>query len=156
MSANRRAPVHQDDPGADEDPSSELAPRIPVRIPARVGALVSLRAVTQAMVESGLGAVLVESPLGPTGFVTAMDVIEAVAGGADPDTVWAGEIARPTPRTVSCTQHPADVGKEMAAYELDVVAVVGENAAVGVASALDVLSAVLRLTQHRSVHQGER
>ena len=107
----------------------------------------SLRAVTQAMVESGLGAVLVESPLGPTGFVTAMDVIEAMASGADPDTVWAGEIARPTPRTVSCTQHPADVGEEMAAYELDVVAVVDENASVGVASALDILSAVLRLAQ---------
>ncbi len=99
------------------------------------------------MVESGLGAVLVESPLGPTGFVTAKDVIDAVAGGADPDTVWAGEITRPTPRTVSCNQHPADVGQEMAAYELEVVTVIDEDASVGVASALDVLRAVLGLAE---------
>ncbi len=135
------------DQGEHEDSESGPARRIPARVPARVGALESLRTVTQAMVASGLGAVLVESPLGPTGFVTAKDVIEAVANGADPDTVWAGEITRPTPRTVSCNQHPADVGAEMAAYELEIVAVVDEDASLGVASALDVLGAVLRLAK---------
>ncbi|HLN41466.1 MAG TPA: CBS domain-containing protein [Acidimicrobiales bacterium] len=138
------------------DSGPDLARRIPARVPARVGALESLRTVMQAMIASGLGAVLVESPLGPTGFLTAMDVIEAVAGGADPDTVWAGEIARPAPRTVSCTQHPADVGEEMTAYELEVVAVIDENAAVGVASALDVLSAVLRLAKEPTDHHRDR
>ena len=132
------------DIGDRRDSSPGPARRIPARIPARVGALDSLRSVAQAMVESGLGAVLVDNPLGPSGFVIAMDVIEAVASGADPDTVWAGEIARPSPRTVVCDQHPADVGAEMTAYELEVVTVVDENASVGVASALDVLSAVLR------------
>ena len=78
-----------------------------------------------------MGAVLVESPLGPAGLVTVYDVIEALASGADPDTVWAGDIARPTPRMVSCEQHPTEVGEEMAAYGLEVVAVVDEDTASG-------------------------
>jgi len=96
------------------------------------------------MVESGMGAVLVESPAGPAGLVTSRDIVEAVADGADPDLVWAGEIMRPAPRMVSCRQHPADIGEEMAAYELDIVAVVDEDTPLGVASALDILGAVIR------------
>ncbi len=127
-----------------EDPDQKQIRRIPSRVPARVDGLASLRVVTQRMLESGVGAVLVESPLGPVGLVSANDVIEAIAGGADPDTVWAGEVARPTPRMVSCRQHPAAVGEEMAAYQLEIVAVVDEDAPVALASALDVLGAVLR------------
>ena len=118
--------------------------RIPARVPARVDGLASLRTVTQRIMESGVGAVLVESPLGPVGLVTANDVIEAIAAGADPDTVWVGEITRPTPRMVSCRQHPAAVGEEMAAYRLEVIAVVDEDASVALATSLDVLGAVLR------------
>ena len=72
--------------------------------------------VARSMIESGLEAVLVDSPLGPVGIVTVHDVIEAVAGGADPDTCSAGEISGPAPRTVSSKQHPAAIGEEMAAY----------------------------------------
>jgi len=121
--------------------------RIPARVPARVDGLATLRVVARSMVESGVGAVLVESPLGPLGLVTASDVIEAIASGVDPDTVWAGEIARPAPRMVSGDQHPAQVGEEMAAHALEVVAVVDEDAPVALASALDVLGAVLRATR---------
>lgn len=118
--------------------------RIPARVPARVDGLASLRTVTQRIVDSGLGAVLVESPLGPIGVVTTNDVIEAIAAGADPDTVWAGDVTRPTPRMVSCQQHPAAVGEVMAAHGLEVVAVMDEDAPVTLATALDVLGAVLR------------
>jgi CBS domain-containing protein len=76
--------------------------------------------------------------------VTAKDVIEALAVGADPDVVWAGEIMRPAPRMVSCEQHPAAIGEEMAAYDLEIVAVVDEDAQLGVASALDILGAMIR------------
>gem|GEM_PF-6233051 len=127
-----------------EDPDQKEMRRIPARVPARVDGLASLRVVTQRMLESGVGAVLVESPLGSVGLVSANDVIEAIAGGADPDTLWAGEVARPAPRMVSSRQHPASVGEEMAAYRLEIVAVVDEDAPVALASALDVLGAVLR------------
>jgi CBS domain-containing protein len=129
-----------------DEPESagERTRRIPVRVPAQVGGLASLRAVARCMVDSGVGAVLVESPGGPVGLVTAKDVIEAVAAGADPDVVWAGEIMRPAPRMVSCQQPPDDIGEEMAAYELDIVAVVDEDTRLGVASALDILGAVIR------------
>ena len=130
--------------GEPQDPRTKQMRRIPARVPARVDGLASLRAVTQRMLESGVGAVLVESPLGPVGLVSANDVIEAIAGGADPDAVWAGEVARPTPRVVSCRQHPVAVGEEMAAYRLEIVAVVDEDAPVALTSALDVLDAVLR------------
>ena len=124
--------------------------RIPARVPAHLDGMTSLRAVARSMVESGVGAVLVENPLGPVGFVTAGDVIEAVATGADPDTVWAGEIARPTPRIVSCDRHPVDVGEEMAAYQLEIVAVADEDGPVALASALDVLGAVLSAARDTS------
>lgn len=118
--------------------------RIPARVPARVGGLTTLRSVARSMVESGAPAVLVEDPVGPTGLVTAKDIIEAVAAGGDPDIVWAGEIMRPTPRMVSCKQHPADVGEEMAADELDIVSVFDDGTSVGLATALDILGAVIR------------
>ena len=127
--------------GADE---KKRVRRIPARVPAQVGGLASMREVAWAMVESGVHAVLVESPAGPVGMVTVMDVIEALAVGADPDVVWAGEIMRPAPRVVSCEQHPAAIGEEMASYDLEIVAVVDEHAQLGVASALDILGAMIR------------
>jgi CBS domain-containing protein len=45
---------------------------------------------------------------------------------------------------VSCQQHPVAVAEEMAAYRLEIVAVVDEDSPVALASALDVLGAVLR------------
>jgi CBS domain-containing protein len=128
----------------------ERVRRIPARVPAQVDGLTNLRVVARAMVASGVHAVLVESPAGPVGLVTAKDVIEALAAGADPDVVWAGDIVRPAPRMVSCEQHPADVGEEMAAYDLEVVAVVDEGAAFGVASALDILGAIVRAAREPS------
>jgi CBS domain-containing protein len=121
----------------------ERVRRIPARVPAQVDGLKSMRVVARAMVESGVHAVLVESPAGPVGVVTAKDVIEALAAGADPDLVWAGEIMRPAPRMVSCDQHPAAIGAEMAAYDLEIVAVVDEDAQMGVAFALDILGAMI-------------
>ena len=126
------------------NPESRPNRRIPARVPALVDGLASLRRVAGLMMESGLGAVLVDSPAGLAGLITAKDVIEAIAAGADPDICWAGEIMRPVPRVVSCDQHPTEVGEEMLAYELDVVTVVTDNAPLGVASALDILGAVIR------------
>jgi CBS domain-containing protein len=126
---------------------SERIRRIPARVPAKVDGLTSVRDVARAMVDSGVHAVLVESPAGPVGLVTAKDVIEALAVGADPDVVWAGEIMRPAPRMVSCEQHPSAIGEEMAAYDLEIVAVVDEDAQLGVASALDILGAMVRASR---------
>jgi len=122
----------------------ERVRRIPGRVPAQVDGLASVRDVARAMVESGVHAVLVESPAGPVGLVTAKDVIEALAVGADPDVVWAGEIMRPAPRMVSCDQSPSAIGEEMAANDLEIVAVIDEDAQLGVASALDIVGAMIR------------
>jgi predicted transcriptional regulator len=121
----------------------ERVRRIPARVPAQVDGLASMRLVARAMVESGVHAVLVESPAGPVGLVTASDVIEALAVGADPDVVWAGEMMRPATRMVSCDQHPVAIGEEMAAHNLEIIAVIDEDARMGVASALDILGAVV-------------
>jgi CBS domain-containing protein len=133
-------------------------PRIPTRVAASVDGMETLRSVARSMVESGLGATLVENPAGPMGLVTATDLIEAVAGGADPDLVWASEIMRPVPKIVSCRQDPAVVGEEMAAYELEVVTVLDEDSPLGMASALDVLGAVVRATKQprRRLEDGRR
>jgi CBS domain-containing protein len=121
--------------------------RIPSRVPTYVDGLTSIRVVARSMVESGVHAVLVETPAGPVGLVTMRDVIAAVAAGADPDIVWAGDIMRLVPRTVSRAQHPADIGEEMVAYDLEIVTVLGENAPLGVASALDILGALVRVVR---------
>jgi CBS domain-containing protein len=63
------------------------ARRIAARVPAHVDGLTSLRKVSQLMRKSGLGAVLVDNPAGPLGLVTAMDIVEAVARGGDPDVL---------------------------------------------------------------------
>ena len=139
----------------DTDTDTERGRRIPARLPARVGGLTSLRAVARSMVDSGLGAVMVEGPVEPAGLVTAKDIIEAVAAGADPDLVWAGEIMRPAPRMVSCDQHPVEIGEEMAAYELEIVTVVDEDSPLGLASALDILGAVVRAAKETRRHSEE-
>lgn len=122
----------------------ERVRRIPARVPAQVDGLASVRDVARTMVESGVHAVLVESPAGPVGLVTAKDVIEALAVVADPDVVWAGEIMRPAPRMVSCDQNPSAIGEEMLANDLEIVAVIDEDAQLGVASALDIFGAMIR------------
>jgi CBS domain-containing protein len=126
------------------DDGEERTRRIPARVPAQVDGLTSLRSVARSMVHCGVHAVLVTGDAGPVGLVTGRDVVEAVAAGADPDLVWAGEIMRPTPRMVSSGQHPTDIAEEMVAYDLEVVAVFDDNASMGVASVLDVLGAVIR------------
>ena len=121
--------------------------RIPARKAAHVSEMANLRKVCRAMAESGVGAVLVDNPIGAGGLVLAGDVIAALAAGADADTVWAAEIMRPGPWMVSAEQHPVDVGSEMADHELEVVAVFDGTESLCVASALDVLgAAVIRLT----------
>ncbi len=121
--------------------------RIAARVPARVSSMASLRFAAQTMVESGVGAVLVESPIGPVGLVTPSDLVEAIAAGADPDVLWAGEISRPAPKIVSCQQNPVKLGEEMVADRLEMVAVMDDGITVGVASALDILRAVLHRAQ---------
>lgn len=135
----------------DNGDARDRSRRIPSRVPACVDGLTSIRTVARSMVESGVNAVLVESPAGPMGLVTMRDVIEAVAAGVDPDVVWAGEVMRLAPRTVSREQHPADIGAEMVAYDLDVVTVLGDNAPLGVASALDILGALVRAVREPEV-----
>ncbi len=118
-------------------------------MPAHVDGMTSLRGVALSMTETGLNAVLVDNSVGPVGLVTAMDVVGALARGGDPDRLWAGDLMRAAPETVTDKRNPVEVGEQMAAYELDVVAVLNDSAPVGVASALDVLCEILPLLRDR-------
>jgi CBS domain-containing protein len=117
--------------------------------------MASLRFAARAMVESGVPAVLVESPLGPVGLVTAGDLVEAIASGADPDVLWAGEVSRPATKLVGVEQNPVTLGEEMVAEGFEVVAVMDEGIPVGVACALDVLEAVLPRPGDAHAHRCE-
>ena len=132
--------------------SSEMP--IPARRAAHVSELTNLREICRSMSESGSGAVLVDNPIGPGGLVLASDIIAALASGADPDTAWAAEIMRPAPRMVRSDQHPVEVGSEMATHELEVVAVFDGTDSLRVASALDVLRAVIRVTEELGYPRG--
>lgn len=138
--------------GGHRDAASEPVRRIPARVPAHVDGVAPLRDVARAITNTGVGAVVVDNNLGPLGFVTARDLVEAIADGADPDICWAGAIMRPVLRMVSREQNPVAVGEEMAACELEVVTVVDENSRLGVASALDILRSVVRVVRETQAH----
>ena len=53
----------------------------------------TLRVAAQAMAGRKTGAVIVLGPDGPTSIVTEQDIVRALADQADPDTVWAADVA---------------------------------------------------------------
>jgi len=53
----------------------------------------TLRAAAQAMAGLQSGAAIVVGPDGPSRIVTERDIVRALADQADPDTVWAADVA---------------------------------------------------------------
>jgi len=122
----------------------QAEPRTPVRAVATIGAVsvgekLTLRSVAAVLAEEELGVVLVRLPDGAVGVVSERDVVHALADGADPDEVWAADIAA-TPVVIAELDEPiVDVCGRMVDEHVRHVAIVDRGEIVGVASARDVL-----------------
>ncbi len=73
----------------------------------------TLRSTAQAMVADRAGAAIVRGPDGPTNIVTEGDVVRALADGADPDIIWAADVASTRLVSVSPGATLADAVRRM-------------------------------------------
>lgn len=138
------APHDRVERGLMTDPVSALGPRDPVTVPLAA----DLGAAVRAMIDGGIGAVLVTHPDGRlAGILTERDFLAKVAGQPGYAALPARDFMTPDPETVG----PADtiafaLGKMDAGGYRHLPVVDGEKP-VGVVSVRDVLRYVTRLCQ---------
>lgn len=102
----------------------------------------TLRDLAGAMAENSVGAVVLLGRDGPSMIVTERDVLEALADGADPDDVWAAEVAAVDLVAATPEDRLVDVAGLMAEHNIRHVPVRSDGSVVGMVSARDVLRAV--------------
>jgi CBS domain-containing protein len=119
-------------------------PRNPIRDVMSRGAIsvdekLTLRSLASVLAEVNIGIALVTQPDGSVGVVSERDVVDALAGGADPDEVWAVDVASTDVVFAEPESSIVDVAEQMAAEGVRHVTVVDRGTIVGVVSARDVL-----------------
>ena len=103
----------------------------------------TLRTLARRMSEAHVRCLLLHRRDGTLSFVSEHDLVDALAGGADPDQVWAvdvmsaGVIAEPPDRPIS------EVAELMRSVPVRHVVVVDHENVIGVASVHDVLGVLL-------------
>jgi predicted transcriptional regulator len=119
-------------------------PRNPVREVMSRGAIsvdekLTLRSLAAVLDELGIGVALVALPDGSVGVVSERDLVHALAGGADPDEVWAADVMSEDIVLAEPEEAIVDVAEQMTAEAVRHVAIVDRGTVVGVVSARDVL-----------------
>ena len=119
-------------------------PRNPIREVMSRGAIsvdekLTLRSLASVLAEVNIGIALVAQPDGSVGVVSERDVVDALAGGADPDEVWAVDVASGDVVFAEPDSTIVDVAQQMSAEGVRHVAVVDRGTIVGIVSARDVL-----------------
>ena len=119
-------------------------PRNPVREVMSRGAIsvderLTLRSLAAVLAELDIGIALVATPDGSASVVSERDVVRALADGADPDEVWAADVASNDLVLAEPEEAIVDVAARMSAEAVRHVTVVDRGAIVGVVSARDVL-----------------
>jgi CBS domain-containing protein len=114
--------------------------------PATVGPAETLRVVAQELAAADIGAVLVESPGGPTGVVSERDLVTVLASGDGVDDVQAGEIMTTDLVAADADDTIATTGRIMLEAGVRHVPVRKGGAVVGLVSIRDVLAVLLTAT----------
>ncbi len=119
-------------------------PNNPVREVMSRGAIsvdekLTLRSLAAVLAELDIGAVLVARPDGSVGVVSERDVVRALAEGADPDEVWAGDVMADSVVIAEPEETVVAVAERMVGETIRHVPVVDRGKVVGVVSARDVL-----------------
>jgi signal-transduction protein with cAMP-binding, CBS, and nucleotidyltransferase domain len=108
----------------------------------------TLRVAAQSMAGQKTGAVIVLGPDGPTSIVTERDIVRALADQADPDTVWAADVASSDLAAIDPDTTVAEAVELMAKIQIRNVPVKSNGEVVGMVMAEDILdllgSAALR------------
>jgi predicted transcriptional regulator len=99
----------------------------------------SLRSLAAVLAELDIGIALVAHPDGSVGVVSERDVVRALADGAEPDEVWAADVAIDDLVLAEPEEAIVDVAERMSAEIVRHVTVVDRGVIVGVVSARDVL-----------------
>lgn len=126
-----------------DDPDLLIPVRYVMSSPVVFGeAEATLRALARTMAEEHVGAVILEGRDGRPVIVTERDVVEALADGADPDDVWAAEVAAVELVAADPEDRLAAVAGTMAKHDIRHMPVRANGSVVGMVSARDVLRAV--------------
>jgi signal-transduction protein with cAMP-binding, CBS, and nucleotidyltransferase domain len=108
----------------------------------------TLRSAAQGMAGQKAGAVIVLGPDGPTSIVTERDIVRALADHADPDTVWAADVASSDLAAIDPETTLAEAVELMAKRQIRHVPVKSNGEVMGMIEAEDILdllgSAALR------------
>lgn len=104
-----------------------------------VDARVTLRTLAAVLSELGIGAAVLPRPAGEAAVVSERDIVRALAEGADPDEVWADDVAADDLVTAEPEEAVGAVAARMAAEGVRHIAVVERGTIIGVVSARDVL-----------------
>jgi CBS domain-containing protein len=99
----------------------------------------TLRVAAQAMARQKTSAVIVLGPGGPTSVVTERDIVRALAEQADPDTVWAADVASSDLAAIDPDTTVAEAVELMAKIQIRHVPVRSNGEVVGMVVAEDIL-----------------
>jgi CBS domain-containing protein len=99
----------------------------------------TLRSLAAVLAELDIGVALVRRPDGAMSVVSERDVVHALADGADPEEVWAADVAGDAIVFAEPDETILTVAEQMAAEGVRHVPVIEKGAIVGVVSARDVL-----------------
>ena len=108
-------------------------------VPAFVDPEDTLRVAVQTMAGQKTGAVIVLGPDGPTSIVTERDIVRALADQADPDTVWAADVASGDLAAIGPDTTVAEAVELMAKAQILHVPVKSNGEVVGMVVAGDIL-----------------
>ena len=100
----------------------------------------TLRVAAQAMAGQKTGAVIILGPDGPTSIVTERDIVRALADQADPDTVWAADMASSDLAAIDPDTTVAEAVELMAKRQIRHVPVKSNGEVTGIVAAEDILN----------------
>jgi CBS domain-containing protein len=99
----------------------------------------TLRVAAQSMAGQKTGAVIVLGPDGPTSIVTEQDIVRALADQADPDTVWAADVASSDLAAIDPDTTVAEALELMARTQIRHIPVKSNGEVMGMVVAEDIL-----------------
>jgi CBS domain-containing protein len=99
----------------------------------------TLRSLAAVLAQLDIGVTLVAAPDGSVGIVSERDIVRALADGADPEEVWAADIAARGLVYAEPDESIVDIAERMVTEVVRHVPVVDRGTIVGVVSARDVL-----------------
>lgn len=119
-------------------------PRTPVRDVMSRGAIsvdekATLRSLAAVLTELQIGVALVQSSDGHVGIASERDLTAALAAGADPDEIWAADVAIDDLVIAEPEDSIADVADQMVLQNVRHVPIVERGTIVGVVSERDIL-----------------